>query len=383
MGLFGHKRMPPRTTFGYEPPEDAVLRSWICSDKCGAGDVEPDLRRWPKRCPGCGGEICTNLLEEPWAHAAKRVEIDSRIRSPRFEHDREIAQNDDRLWWFREALTRGDRERAERQREIIRNNPAFLGPGYNSFAIVQYALETSYFDLALDELQQWRTRTSFEDLARDNERRTNARQLASQLIAFYETPEISNDAARAQTAYALLGEVMQGLGQEASGGNTEGWERIQRKRSGGYGEIERMTRVLESACRLDQHQGTSSGALPPQTPQRMAVRGWYELNMQGSGMNGGLVWEATGQPYIPLATSQPLRFAELMAADTLPHGGLCVVGAARCLWDLLDESGRKSSAFLAVLDASLDYRRRQGTSPLNIAPYEMDRWLLTHPGETW
>ncbi len=74
-------RRPPPTKFGYQPPEGATATTWRCTGEEGGrmGEWgESDPARWPRRCPECGSRL-EPQLDEPWAHEARRMELDARV----------------------------------------------------------------------------------------------------------------------------------------------------------------------------------------------------------------------------------------------------------------------------------------------------------------
>ena len=87
--MFGKKKQSPAlppTPYGYQPPPDAVVRSWQCTNlKCGHGEHGPDRRAWPPRCPECGSSIGTGYLDPPYRRPAERFELDVKLVNPKDE----------------------------------------------------------------------------------------------------------------------------------------------------------------------------------------------------------------------------------------------------------------------------------------------------------
>jgi hypothetical protein len=170
----------------------------------------------------------------PWQHFAKRVEIDSRLQSPRWEGDRSRAAAEDLAWRFTEALRAGQLLLAEEMRRELDEyvvqaesvDPYFNG-GTVRWELVEAALSQGVTDLALREFDAWRSSANLADLGTDNTRRTNARQLGSQLIAFLEDPALV-DSPHRDHVWAMLRELMPHLREVATGPQGEAFARLTR-----------------------------------------------------------------------------------------------------------------------------------------------------------
>jgi hypothetical protein len=80
MGIFGKKPLPS-TSYGYQAPAGAVVTGWECpGEGCKRSDTTPP-RRWPASCSACGTAL-DPMFAEPWAHDARRAEIDAVLRNP-------------------------------------------------------------------------------------------------------------------------------------------------------------------------------------------------------------------------------------------------------------------------------------------------------------
>jgi hypothetical protein len=80
--------------------------------------------------------------------------------------------------------------------------------------------------------------------------------------------------------------------------------------------------------------------------------------------------------YYQRAVDDPEGFTRELAELVLPIGGLAAYGGARLVGSLLGWYF-KGPYYLAMLDASLEWRRAAGVGPSGMAPYEMDRWSET------
>lgn len=113
-------RRPPRTSYGYQAPPEARVRGWHCANPtCGFhDDVAP--RSWPFPCPRCG-EPADATFEGPWAHEAIAVRIRRDLADPD-EHVRGLAEDEWRVWTYKDALLRGDRAGTDRAWQAYRRS---------------------------------------------------------------------------------------------------------------------------------------------------------------------------------------------------------------------------------------------------------------------
>jgi hypothetical protein len=217
MPLFRKRLIYPPTPFGYVPPPDAEVVGWQCTNRdCATSDHEADLRRWPTTCKLCGSPIGTGYMREPWESEAKRVELDSRLSTPRDEIDRELAFMEDFEWRYDDALRRRDLQQATHVRldldsTLLRRaaESKGYGEGYHRFKIVWAAVDAGYLDDAAAELAEWFRNSNADGVDDDNERRTNCRQLASMAVKFLEQPAARQHPASKQLYEQLAGLVYQ------------------------------------------------------------------------------------------------------------------------------------------------------------------------------
>jgi hypothetical protein len=232
MRLFKRRSLPP-TPFGYQPPAEATARSWICADLgCGTTGDDPDPAAWPGRCPKCGGQVGTGRLDEPWQHAARRVEIDSRLAAPRWSSDAEAAASDDLVWAFDEALRSGDEAAVRRAEDALRTTPApvFYGPGHHLWWLTEISLEHGDFPRVGRTLRYWSTLTSYARIATDSAARANARLLVEQLIVYFE--RMYDDGRPAQPdLFEALEEAADRLGDAMPDPSRAGLARLRQRRA--------------------------------------------------------------------------------------------------------------------------------------------------------
>jgi hypothetical protein len=386
VGIFTRRTDLPPTRYGYVPPANAMPTGWICvNEDCGHGDLAADHRRWPRSCPECGSPIATNRLEMPWQHFAKRVEIDARIESPRWEGDLSQAMTEDLVWRCADAVHNGDPSAAENLRQeldahLVRTestDPYFNG-GTSRWEFVEVAMAHNLSDLAVRELDAWRAAASLTNLENDNARRTNARQLASRLIAFLENPAASGSPQR-DHVWAVLSELMARIEGVATADQTEGFARLTRVMSGGNQAEEQLISRLERLRTADTRR--PSRGLPTETPFRMEVIARQHFTTS-SGIPWNLVWEVCMAPYLPLQSPDPDRFAADLAATVGHANGWATVGASSLLQEF-DRHRAGNPAFLSLLDASLTFLRQQGVGSAHLRRAEWERWLDTHGPGTW
>lgn len=124
--------------------------------------------------------------------------------------------------------------------------------------------------------------------------------------------------------------------------------------------------------RQDQHPG--GYALPPDTVERVAGFGRYEVNPEGSGEQG----EEQGRLMIdlyPFASAEPERFMADLADAVLPVGGWAVYGASRVIWELVDPPDKQHPAYKAIMDGAIAFLRSNGVPPMRVRGYEWQYWL--------
>jgi hypothetical protein len=126
---FSSSKQLPANKHGYFPPEGATARGWRCSDEIQCNDQgQPAPRKWPARCPTCGG-AAEPWLDEPWEEESKGW----RLRTLISEGD-EYGHSTNSLfsWQFGQALRWSDTAKARSVvAEALAWHKTFRGPyGY-------------------------------------------------------------------------------------------------------------------------------------------------------------------------------------------------------------------------------------------------------------
>ncbi|HEV2347310.1 MAG TPA: hypothetical protein VGS97_24665 [Actinocrinis sp.] len=362
------RRRPwPPTRYGYLPPEDAVVTSWTCGDwdECGKGGPEHPGQRWPRRCPGCKKPIFTHHLEEPWAHAAKRVELDALLSAGPASNGWARARCEDQVWHVEEALLNADTAAADAHRRELdalvlaaeADEPFFHG-GSSRLSTIFAALEHQAWDLAIGEIRAWRSTACLEDIEIHQTRGTNARQLVQALLLLLEDQRAAQFTHRAE-AWQILCELKPAMGNGTSISQDEAFARLQRVMSSvGNAREEAVIAALQQLHELDLQQKLPGESFPLSTPTRMSALGRHEMARQESGI-GSLVWSVCLSPYMDYERRNPGRLSRELA-DIVPGGSSwTTLGAARCLQEFTQE-GQEDAAFWSVLDAALDIMVARG-----------------------
>lgn len=188
MGLF--KKKPsgiPMTSFGYQPPGDAVAVGWTCLS-CHQGSLEPP-RRWPHPCPQCGKSTDAQF-KEPRAHDALGVEI---------RHQLDVVKKDDGgfwatqeiLWRFTDAHRRRDGAGvrsavADMHAQIEGAGPSSMAMAYHG--LVSRAVSAGDPDSAADVLVRWLALTDGGDAGANGAVRHNCRNAMESAFAFIDMP---------------------------------------------------------------------------------------------------------------------------------------------------------------------------------------------------
>lgn len=193
----------PPTHDGYQPPQGATAYGWTCTNpECGNEGLGAVLSRWPKSCPRCGWAP-EPKLNEPWRHEAERHRLLGLIEG---ETDGSIGHRMFQIaylgWQFKDGLLKADLPAATAARDRLHADlEAYLRtwPGRAESVgrqlIVRPALEAGQAGWAADELLDWYSRTSTDDLE-NNSQRTNARCLFMAQLEFAAHPAAANHPSR-------------------------------------------------------------------------------------------------------------------------------------------------------------------------------------------
>jgi len=179
----------PRTSYGYQPPAGATAHGWRCANyDCGAA-----VRRWPRRCRGCGWPADPEL-DEPWAHEALGVELSWRIRQfpgsgAGIPQERLIE------WHLKDAVMRRDWPLAAAAREAMhryirsrRVADGWWNPSFLLGLAVFDAIELGDLDGAADDLCRWLAVCSDVFAEESRSSLANAKSVMSAGVAFLAAP---------------------------------------------------------------------------------------------------------------------------------------------------------------------------------------------------
>lgn len=382
-------RSLPATRYGYRPPIGAMAVGWIClGTGCWRTENEPDRHRWPYRCPDCGGRIATGRLRQPWQHAAKRVEIDARLREPRDDGDREQAGAEDLVWRVEEAFRTGRADLADVYRHRLdafildaRARSTYFSSGTYRRIVVCSALAHGAVDMAARELVHWNSVIILSNLDGDEARRDNCRHLATQMIAFLEDP-YGAASPSAPEVWTMLMELTPRMSDVMTNDHTAGIARLKGEYAGGG----RQERALIAV--LTRLRGTANGrypidGLPAETPIRMEAFGKHSYDPRDSGIDSAMIWDACLEPYRDACRREPARLAADLAAAVLRLGGWPIVGAARCLQEFDERPVLTDPNMLLLIDEELLFLRRRGAPADRLRPLEWRRWSATHGAGNW
>ena len=114
----------------------------------------------------------------------------------------------------------------------------------------------------------------------------------------------------------------------------------------------------------------------------LALMGRYEMDPQGSGIDGGEVAQRWVVPFLADAQRDPEGFtADLRALVASDTGGFATYGASRLVWDLL--SGFHTPDAVALLDDAIAFKRAFGLAGFHLTGYEWKRWTDEHGPGSW
>jgi hypothetical protein len=380
----------PPTQYGYQPPEGAHATGWICASlNCGRESSGSDPRSWPTRCPECGGPIATGSLVEPWQHEARRVELDARLNRRLFRGDPANAEAENLVWYFVDSLYQQRPDLAETYRvrldRFITTEEArrrYFNGGTHRWWMVHHANAHGAVNLAARELEEWYACADLTDIETNSIRGDNCRQLAQQMIEFIEYAD-GIPSATVGRIWTLLEILMRHMYRVATADVTRGFTRLHQIMSGRQPEEVALEAALVDLRLAHEGGGIDSvDRLPAQTVLRMEALGRYEYDPANSGLDNSLVWSVCLKPYMLFSTYRPAALVGELAAAVEVAGGWSIVGAARCLQQLVADQAEEPS-FLAVLDGAVDFLHRSGAVPAQLRRPEWKRWTDVHGPASW
>jgi hypothetical protein len=207
MGLFSRNSPRlPTTTYGYKPPPSATAHGWQCNNEdCDTGD-RPAPRRWPFRCPSCGG-FADPDFDEPWHEEAHGLRLQMLLDRESDNGAGYVYEAGIWAWRYGRALAAGDVPNSEQirtQTSAWLAQTALAHPGFSTgsthFAIVRHALDHGRSDKAAEELCSWYVSVDASDVENNSTASVNCRTLLHCQLKFLEDPQGARDPAAPQIA---------------------------------------------------------------------------------------------------------------------------------------------------------------------------------------
>lgn len=121
---------------------------------------------------------------------------------------------------------------------------------------------------------------------------------------------------------------------------------------------------------------TPKGPLPPSIFAMMERFGRHEIDVMASTDDGYAVFQATQEPVLDAARTDPEGFVKALADACVPVGGWAADGANRTVVNLVGSSP-PGAGWTRILDASLEFLRSNYVPPSRIPPYAWQRFLQT------
>jgi hypothetical protein len=126
-----------------------------------------------------------------------------------------------------------------------------------------------------------------------------------------------------------------------------------------------------------KRQSESSVRLPPGFAQILEQYGRWEFDPQGSGVAAPRIGDDPLEVALYLL-AQPDHdaFIRAVAAVAIPTGGWALYGGTRAVWNSVGTDVQHPD-YLAMLDGSIEFIRRQGYGMMHLAGFEIERWNQT------
>jgi hypothetical protein len=116
------------------------------------------------------------------------------------------------------------------------------------------------------------------------------------------------------------------------------------------------------------------GLLPADIVPMMERFGRHEIDPMGSSDDGYAVFQATQEPLLGAAASDPMEFIRALADACVPVGGWAVYGADRTVVNLIGTSPGGAD-WPRILDASIEFFRSNYVPPIRVPMYAWERFL--------
>lgn len=87
------------------------------------------------------------------------------------------------------------------------------------------------------------------------------------------------------------------------------------------------------------------------------------------------IWPECQVPLQEFARTDPAGFLQNLAEAVLPTGGWAAYGASHTVFNIVNPPDRAGAAFEAIMDAAIDFLRRNRVPPFRITGHERDYWI--------
>ncbi|KAB1929194.1 hypothetical protein [Micromonospora noduli] len=101
--------------------------------------------------------------------------------------------------------------------------------------------------------------------------------------------------------------------------------------------------------------------------------GRYSLDVHGSGIDGGDMWDRFGELHRHATRDQDGFLTALRAVVAGDQGGFATFGAARLAWEMYGGDTLRIPAALPLIDAGIEFKRSRGLPTALLTGYEMQR----------
>ncbi|MEV6851132.1 CHAT domain-containing protein [Actinoplanes sp. NPDC051411] len=214
----------PRTSYGYLPPADAQVRGWTCNNEdCGTSE-EKVPRSWPHPCPECG-QPADPWFTGRWGHEAQIFEYRHRAATASDPSRRRVAEDQARVWAYRDAGLRGDRAGLAEAWKAWRA----AGSDWTAYEMVMLAARYRDFSPAADLVLELHPGVDTRDVENDNTRRTAARYFVAMCIDLL-TQEAFLDHPRAEAVDAAMRDIATRAEDAMNPSHEKGFQQIREVR---------------------------------------------------------------------------------------------------------------------------------------------------------
>jgi hypothetical protein len=136
------------------------------------------------------------MFAEPWAHDARRMEIDAVLRNLGANpYLADVMRVESEVWNYRDGIRRNDLAAARRAQQDLfaisakfQAEDGYFVTGSSYLLVVLYGLRHGDVDGAAEELLGWHPTLVTTDVANNNAQRTTSRQFVACCVEFLEHP---------------------------------------------------------------------------------------------------------------------------------------------------------------------------------------------------